>query len=310
MEETSKSWSSLWFFAAMLGLASQGPDARASEATEPRKAAYERFKEGEIAFEDGNFQRAAALFGEAHSLYPEPAYLFNRGLSFAKLGRHVAAEAVFQRFLEVFPGSPRKAEVEARIQEAIAAQGMAARVEVSSVPVGRWARIVDGGVPELEALGCLTPCMLRADPGAALVLVARDEPARAGRDLAARVTLEAGGREEVSLDLMGSAGPSKTATWVAWSVGGVSLVTGIVFGVLTADAYDEGMGLRDRGTVSGLSGDEERRLTDLQGRVRDYGTAADIGFAVAAAAAVVGAVALLSGGSGEEPAPGGVTWRF
>lgn len=266
---------------------------------DPTRAAYERFGEGELAFEDGNFARAAALFGEAFALHAQPAYLFNRAIAFARLGRHAAAVAVLQRFHRTFPGSPRKREVDRALEEALAATASGPRVEVGAVNeanASSWrAALRDEAVPELADLACQVPCALIADPGPTTVVVSDGLAARSGsRDL------EAG--EVWRFDPELGASPS-TASWVAFSVGAAGLVTGAIFGVMALDAEREGEEL-----VAGpRTLAAEDRLATLRGRVDDYALVADLGFALAITGATLGLVFMATS---DDPQPEGLTWRF
>lgn len=269
------------------------PAVRAQAPEDPKKAAYARFGEGEVAFEDGNFARAAASFLEAFALDAQPAYLYNRALSFARLGRPAAAAAIFRHFLTTFPGSPRKAEVEAELEKALVAAKRGATVEARG-PAWRVS-LADPAVPELAHLACQIPCTLIADPGQTTV-VATDGVAKhkSSRKLAA-------GEVWAFTPELGVA--PGTASWVAWSVGAAGLVTGAVFGVLALDAEGEGEDLV-RGTRTPRA---EERLETLRGRVDDYALVADLGFALAITGATLGLVLMVGS---DDPQPEGLTWRF
>lgn len=263
------------------------------------KAAYDRFSEGELAFEDGNFARAAALFGEAFALHAQPAYLFNRAIAFARLGRHAAAVAVLERFHRTFPGSPRKAEVDRALEAARAAALIGPKVEVAAIVepnASSWrAALRDEAVPELADLACQVPCSLLADPGPTTVVVSDGLAARRS----SRV-LEPGEvwRFDPELDV----GPS-TASWVAFSVGAAGLVTGAIFGVMALEAQSEGEDL----VASTRTPKAEARLETLRGRVDDYALVADLGFALALTGATLGLVFMTTS---DDPQPEGLTWRF
>lgn len=269
----------------------------AAYAQDDAKAAYARFEDGEIAFEDGNFARAAALFGEAFALHPEPAYLFNRGLSFARLGRPAAAAAVFERFHTTFPGSPRKAEVDRELAAARSAtEKRGAKVEIGTKVDGTWRFWLDDpAVPELAASSSPIPGALWADPGT-LTVIASDGLIEQRRTK----TVAANETWLITIEPR-SHGPS-TTSWVAWSVGAAGLVSGVVFGALALDAQADGEGV----VAKGRAPSAEARLETLKTRVDDYALAADVGFAVALAGAVIGVVAYVTGDSPEEA----LTWRF
>lgn len=283
--------------AAAIARAGDPVDPATSAATQ--KAAYDRFGEGELAFEDGNFARAAALFGEAFALHAQPAYLFNRAIALARLGRHAAAAAVLQRFQRTFPGSPRKAEVERALEEALTAARRGPKVEVLAVDepnASSWrAALRDEGVPELAEQTCQVPCALLADPGPTTVVVSDGVASRRGSR-----ALEAA--EVWRFDPELGTSPS-TASWVAFSVGAAGLVTGAIFGVMALDAQGEGEELaRGPRTLAA-----EGRLETLRGRVDDYALVADLGFALAITGATLGLVFMTSS---DDPQPEGLTWRF
>lgn len=283
--------------AALLAPHDQLAHANGPEVAE--KAAYDRFGEGELAFEDGNFERAAALFGEAFALHAQPAYLFNRAIAFSRLGRHAAAAAVLQRFHRTFPGSPRKAEVDRALKEALAAAEGGPKIEVGAVdePNGSsWrAAVRDAAVPELGDQACEVPCTLLADPGPTTVVVSDGVAARKG----SRVLM---GGEVWRFDPELSPSPS-TASWVAFSVGAAGLVTGTIFGVMALDAESEGQKL----VAGARTPATEDRLETLRGRVDDYALVADLGLALAITGATLGLVLMATS---DDPQPEGLTWRF
>lgn len=263
------------------------------------EAAYDRFGEGELAFEDGNFARAAALFGEAFALHAQPAYLFNRAIAFSRLGRHAAAVAVLERFHRTFPGSPRKAEVDRALEEARTAALRGPKVEVAAIVepnASSWrAALRDEAVPELADLACVVPCALLADPGPTTVVVSDGLASRRS----SRV-LEPGEVWRFAPEL--GVGPS-TASWVAFSVGAAGLVTGTIFGVMALDAQSEG----EEVVVGPRTQEAEARLETLRGRVDNYALVADLGFALAITGATLGLVLMTSS---DDPQPEGLTWRF
>ena len=265
-------------------------------AQDDAKAAYARFEDGEIAFEDGNFARAAALFGEAFALHPEPAYLFNRALSFARLGRPAAAAAVFSHFHATFPGSPRKAEVDRELAAARDAEKAGAKIELETKIDGTWrVWLEDPAVPELAASSSPVPGVLWADPGA-ITVVASDGLVEQRR------TKTVAANEVWAIVVEPRSHCPSTASWVAWSAGAAGLVSGVVFGALALDAHDEGENL----VAKGRTPSAQTRLSTLKNRVDDYALAADVGFAVALAGAVIGVVVYVTGDSPEEA----LTWRF
>ncbi len=109
-----------------------------------------------------------------------------------------------------------------------------------------------------------------------------------------------------------SAGPSRLGPAVSWAVAGAGLVTGIVFGVIAQQDYDDGLALARRSPLPEADYDAlAQRRQDL----RDHSLIADIGFGVAVTGAVVGAVLWFTGDAGTPSVDartgvGSVSWRF
>jgi hypothetical protein len=102
--------------------------------------------QGTRVADEGQHERALALFREAFALYPEPAYLYDIGVECQALGRDVEALDAYTRFLDDPHNTPRslvtnanelKAELEKRLGE-IQLRGapLGAAIDVDGEPHG------------------------------------------------------------------------------------------------------------------------------------------------------------------------------
>lgn len=261
---------SLAALAAVFSLAVAGSAAAQDDARARARAAY---AEGQRLFEAGDYTGALAQFETAWSSVENPPPVVLLGIASAeeRLGRTAEAIESLNRYLVVRPDAPDRASVEERIR---AMGGTVAppngTVGFASVPAGA-AIVVDG-----TNTSSVTPADVSVTPGEHSYELALD-----GYDLASgTVTVASSGRAEVAATLtatedaglMGSGevfdgaeeeeeetepapAPSNdpsAATWVMFTVTGVALVTGTVFGFLalsrqsdfdvmpTAAAADEG----------------------------------------------------------------------
>lgn len=291
------------------------PDVAARQAE-----AVRLYEEGEAQYLDGRYDAAAERFEAAYAAYPDPAYLFNIGLAFEKQGRWPLVVRYFERFLAEAPTAAARPEVERRLAAArTSREAERATITITTAPAGATARVpTDDEVPP-----CTTPCTLRVDPGPTTVTLERG-------NLRAVVTRGLGPAERwqvtqalTAAGVDGTAAPpprapDRTASVVAWSVGGAGLVAGVVFGVLASGEYDQGEELAARGPLGEA---DQATLAGHRDAVRDHSTIADVGFAVALTGAVVGAVLWLTADAGEDDAGEGATgvvgpdggallWRF
>ncbi|MCB9735455.1 MAG: tetratricopeptide repeat protein [Deltaproteobacteria bacterium] len=275
--------------------------------------AYDLFEKGQRQFEDEHFDAAARYFQDAWELYEDPAYLFNIGMAFEKAQRWSLTVEHYQRFLDRYPDSPNRSEVERRLEAARASLAATqARIRVMATPDGTVAKVVAGGTGT-----CASPCELTVEPGPVTIeLTAGDARKVVSKSLGAAESW----RIEEALPVDAAAvrppggGPDRTGSLIAWGVGGAGLVTGVVFGVLAQGDYDDGKALADRSPLDGADYDAlAGHRSDLE---RDS-LVADIGFGTAVVGAVVGLVLWFTADGDAAPAPapagstgGGATWAF
>lgn len=94
-----------------------GPTTSASTA-EQRKAAAAKFKEGETAFNAGDYLRAGAVFEEAYHIAPHPAVLWNAARAWQRGGDERRAAGLYARYLrDAAPDAPdRKTATSSLVQ--------------------------------------------------------------------------------------------------------------------------------------------------------------------------------------------------
>ncbi|MBZ4375797.1 tetratricopeptide repeat protein [Corallococcus sp. AS-1-6] len=96
----------------------------AASATED--AARERFSEGNLAYDLGEFDRALKAFSEAYRLKPLPAFLFNIAQCHRQLKNPSRAAFFYRRYLSLSQEEPANADV---VRELIAEMDTQARVQ-------------------------------------------------------------------------------------------------------------------------------------------------------------------------------------
>ena len=78
--------------------------------------ARNHFQVGRESFARGDFDRAAAEFEQAYELSHRPGLQYNIGTAYERLHRWQEARDAFQRYLELVPDAPDRAEVEGRLR--------------------------------------------------------------------------------------------------------------------------------------------------------------------------------------------------
>lgn len=91
-------------------VASMSDDERAEQAVALYRAA-------QVHYQEGRFAEAIDLLLEAIELQDAAALHYNLGRSYQELGRWAEASAAYRAYLEGDPESPRRAQVEARIEQ-------------------------------------------------------------------------------------------------------------------------------------------------------------------------------------------------
>ncbi|TNF26017.1 MAG: tetratricopeptide repeat protein [Deltaproteobacteria bacterium] len=293
--------------AALVALLNIGAAPLPEAPPDPRQVeAVAIYGQGEAQFKVERWDAAAALFQKAYDTWPDPAYLFNVGLSFEKGQRWPLAIRYYARFLAEAPDTPNRPDIERRLVALRKSrEAERASLDLESEPPGATARVTTAE----ELPPCTTPCTLRVDPGPTTVVLTY-----AGAERTATRSLDRGERWLVHerFGAVAAAEPDRTGAIVSWAVGGAGLVTGIVFGVMAQGDYDDGAALAK---ASPLDEADYDKLAGHRRDLKDHSLIADIGFGVAAAGALVGVVLWVTG---EADAPkldartgvGGVSWRF
>ncbi|RKG63904.1 tetratricopeptide repeat protein [Corallococcus sp. CA054B] len=88
--------------------------------------AREKFSEGNLAYDLGEFDRALKAFSEAYRLKPLPAFLFNIAQCHRQLNNPSRASFFYRRYLSLSQGEPANADV---VRELIAEMDTKARVQ-------------------------------------------------------------------------------------------------------------------------------------------------------------------------------------
>ncbi|NOJ97171.1 tetratricopeptide repeat protein [Corallococcus coralloides] len=95
-------------------------------ATAVDDQAREKFSEGNLAYDLGEFDRALKAFSEAYRLKPLPAFLFNIAQCHRQLNNPSRASFFYRRYLSLSQGEPANADV---VRELIAEMDTQARVQ-------------------------------------------------------------------------------------------------------------------------------------------------------------------------------------
>lgn len=97
--------------------ARSGPEEMSEE--EKMAKAKELWTEGDAAFKAGDFSTALARFEEAYNVYAPNLHLFNVnvGLAAYELGDCIKAKKAFERFLDLVPEHPARAEAQEKLLE-------------------------------------------------------------------------------------------------------------------------------------------------------------------------------------------------
>jgi tetratricopeptide (TPR) repeat protein len=209
-------------------------------AKEAARAAYER---GQAAFSAGQYDQARIAFEEAFAAVPNPIVLLSVAESRTKLGQLHEAIAALQRYLELRPDAPDRADVEAKIKEL---GSTPAFVSVTSKPPGAQLTIDDSPTPqtapaqlELTAgkhvLKYALPGYvssseaLEVDPGARYELEVVLQPAPAETPPPAIVVPPTAAATR----------PPTAALWITGGIGVAGIITGSVLGVLALEAESD-----------------------------------------------------------------------
>jgi hypothetical protein len=290
----------------------------APPAEDVQAKAREHYSNGKALYEKGSFADAMAEFQIAYDLKPHPSVLKSIAECKVQMGDIPGAIAMFEKFL-ADPISTKKEDVQAKVAEL---KAMMARVDVTSAPNGASV-MIDGAATDK-----VTPATIELAPGEHHIVLNVDgyQPLEKG------LTLAKGERGKIDVDFAkdGTSTAPKTDTalvdpfatdssappkgkiesesagppagfWIAAAVAGVGLVSGTVFGTLALGDEKDFQDKKDATPVD--RGD----LKDIKDSGERNGIIADVSFGVAAAAAVVGVIVLLTHKKGEEKADAGAS---
>lgn len=213
--------------AAVLGLAIILGSALASAQQDPRAL----FREGQVAYETGDYATAARLWEEAYALDARPALQYNLAQAYERLGELARAADAYRRFIENAP--PDSAEVPtARARLVSLEQRLdATAIVLAGGPEGATV-LIDG-----EDRGRLPrPDPFRTTPGPHRVVVS----AEGYDDFVANVVVSAGQSATVTIEMApraagesgGGGGGISTVGIIVTSVGGAMVIAGAITGVV------------------------------------------------------------------------------
>ena len=194
----------------LLGLALLLPAPAAAQSSAQSKLAKKHYELGSQYYETSNFKEALVHFEKAYKLRPLPGMLFNMARCHEVMGNVDKAMDHYQRYLEAVPKAPRRSVVQARIQN----------LRARKAAMEKKAPVTDPAPVKPEPAPVKPEPAVKPDAAPASVPV-KPEPAMA---------------------------PARPRTWRFWAgwgavgLGGASLITGVVLGVMArgkADEYDE-----------------------------------------------------------------------
>lgn len=85
-------------------------------AQEPERERVAAREAGRTALANGDFERALALFREAFEAAGDPAILLEIGETADRLRRNGVALEAYERYLELAPWAPNRADIDARVR--------------------------------------------------------------------------------------------------------------------------------------------------------------------------------------------------
>ncbi|MET0384840.1 MAG: PEGA domain-containing protein [Polyangiales bacterium] len=269
---------------------SAGQPTAAVQATGSTERAREAYALGQKAFSLGDYATAQTAFEEAFANVPNPIVLVSIAESAAKQGRLESAVAAYDKYLQLRPDAPDRADVEQKRNALVATPGV---LTITSEPPNANV-IVDG-----QATGKQTPVLLELAPGEHFI-----ELALTGY-VADPVTIKVapGSRAEQAVGLRGSPVPTPppaaepvpvpapaaavqakperplAAIIVTGSLGAAGIIAGTALGIL---ALSERSDYDKQPTEAGADRGERLALF------------ADVGFGIGAMSLVTTAVLLLT----------------
>jgi hypothetical protein len=263
--------------AAALGLAISLGASVASAQEDPRAL----FREGQAAYDTGDYATAAQRFEQAYALDARPALQYNLAQACERLGDLTRAVAAYRRYIETAP--PDASELlTARARMLSLEQRLAATaIVLSGGPEGATVLIDDedrGRLPH--------PDPFRIEPGSHRVVVR----AEGHEDFVANVAVTGGQVVTVAVDSAhggGGGGGVSTSGIVVTAVGGATLIAGAITGAVALST------VQSAPSDVGPEADQARALA----------LATDVLIPVGAVAAATGVVLMfvLGGDGGGEP---------
>lgn len=106
-------------------------------------------KEGQGAYADGHYERAATHFLDAHKMAPQPRLLLNTAHSYRKAKLFDRAVHYYKAYLDAYPGSPISKEVKALI--ASGGERVATSDATNDTETGSEAASAAGSNPEVAS---------------------------------------------------------------------------------------------------------------------------------------------------------------
>lgn len=221
----------------------------------PKAAAEAAYAEGQTRYAAGDYAGAAERFVAAHTLDPDPAFLYNAAQAFRFAKSCAQAAEHYRRFIEAAPNVSNRAKVEAYIteMEACAPPGDPDRTDPPVEEVGPQPReqvLPDpdpapavtrddrpGGTRRLVGIGVGVLGAIAVGVGVyySLEAVSLD-------DKTAKLyeTMEWTNREEkLELQYKRDGDAAETRQIIAYSVGGAAIIGGMVLYVLGSGAAEE-----------------------------------------------------------------------
>lgn len=266
--------------AAALGLALSLGAATASAQQDPQQDPRALFREGQAAYDTGDYATAAQRWEQAYALDARPALQYNLAQAYERLGDLTRAVGAYRLYIDTAP--PDASELAtARARRVSLEQRLAATaILLSGGPEGATVLIDDedrGRLPH--------PDPFRIAPGSHRIVVR----AEGHQDFVANVAVTGGQTVTVAVDSAhaGGGGGISTVGIVVTAVGGATLIAGAITGALALST------VQSAPSDVGPEADQARGLA----------LATDVLIPVGAVAAATGVVLMLvlDGDGGGEP---------
>ncbi|MCA9574281.1 MAG: PEGA domain-containing protein [Polyangiales bacterium] len=240
-------WALLAFACGTTAVDARAQDGEGQESTAPTPSARELFRQGQVAYESGDYEEAARLWEQAYTVEAVPALQYNLAQAYGRLGRLSEELAALQLFVaRAEPGNPQLDSARARLgtlQERLARTGIQLEGQHPGATV-----LVDGEVRGQMPIDTI----LHVGPGSHVLLVQAD----GYQDFRATVAVPEGETISVAvlLEEHDSGGRSLTAPIALYAAGGGLVVVGAVLGgVALSTAKGARAGSSDATRARGLA---------------------------------------------------------